>query len=63
MGHIFKSLLLNDLGSIGNQCVYFYPLNIEHAKLPSLEKEGWHAVPGWFDSNPKSAIPNPKCPP
>jgi hypothetical protein len=40
MGIIFKSLCLNDLGSIGNRYVYFYPLNIEHAKLPSLEKEG-----------------------
>jgi hypothetical protein len=34
MGHIFKSLLLHDLGLIVNRYVYFYPLNIEHAKLP-----------------------------
>jgi hypothetical protein len=35
MGHICKLLLLHDLGSSGNQYVNFYPLNIEHAKLPS----------------------------
>ena len=28
----------------------FFPLNIEHAKLPSLEKEGWQPLrlTGWF---------------
>jgi hypothetical protein len=69
---MFKSLLLNDLGSTGNQCVYFYPLNIEHAlkcavpgwavlKLLSLEKEGWPkagVVVFLPIPNPQSHIPN-----
>jgi hypothetical protein len=65
MGHIFKSLFLHDLGSIENPCVNFYPLNIEHAKLPSLEKEGWRFSAGVVrilasDFSFQSQIRNPK---
>jgi hypothetical protein len=44
MAHIFKSLLLRDLGSIGNQYVNFYPLNIEQAQSSPPYEGGVAAV-------------------
>jgi len=44
---------------MGNQYVNFYPLNIEHAKLPSWSG-GVAEGRGGCLSNPQSAIPNPK---